>query len=138
VDKGTNGTFNAVGPGEPLTMGGMLEACKAASGSDARFTWVSNQYMKDAPGEPIDLPIWAPPEGETKGFHTWSAAKARQAGLEFRPVAETTKDTLAYWKSLPPERQAKMRAGLDPKREAELLAAWHKQQKGKPKGKKKL
>ena len=33
----------------------------------------------------------------------------------------------AFFKSLPAERQAKLKAGLTPEREAEVLAAWHKQ-----------
>ena len=34
-------------------------------------------------------------------------------------------DTLAWFKTLPAERQAKLRAGLDPQKEAETLRLWH-------------
>jgi 2'-hydroxyisoflavone reductase len=47
-------------------------------------------------------------------------------GLTFRPLAETARDTLAWFKSLPQDRQSKTKAGLTPVREAEVLAAWHK------------
>ncbi|XYI00173.1 NAD-dependent epimerase/dehydratase family protein [Sorangium sp. So ce1128] len=124
VDTRTTGVFNAAGPGEPLTMGGLLDACKAASGADARFTWVSAKFLEKPPGEPVDLPIWTPAEGETSAFHLRSAERARKAGLKFRPVPDTVKDTLSWWKTLPPERNAKPRAGLSPEREAELLRAW--------------
>ena len=137
MDKKIMGAFNALGPSEPLTMGAVLEACKAVTGSDARFTWVTPKFLKDAPGEPFEMPIWAPVEGDTKEFHTRSFAKARQTGLVSRPVPETIKDTLAWFKSLPPERQAKPKAGITMEREAELLASWHKPAKGlKPKPKK--
>jgi 2'-hydroxyisoflavone reductase len=125
----TTGVFNAVGPGEPLTMGGVLDVCKAVTGSDPRFTWVTGQFLKDQPGEPIEMPIWEVPEGKSKGMHTWSGARARQAGLKHRPVVETVKDTLAWFRTLPQERQQKLRAGLSAEREAELLSAWRKQQK---------
>jgi 2'-hydroxyisoflavone reductase len=47
-------------------------------------------------------------------------------------VADTTKDTLEWYHSLPAERRnAKLRAGLAPEREVEVLAAWHASQKGK-------
>ncbi|WP_437690920.1 NAD-dependent epimerase/dehydratase family protein [Sorangium sp. So ce176] len=124
VESRTTGIFNAAGPGEPLTMGALLDACKAASGSSARFTWVSAKFLEKPPGEPVDLPIWAPAEGETRAFHLRSAERARKAGLKFRAVQETVKDTLSWWKALPPERQSRPRAGLSPEREAELLVAW--------------
>jgi len=48
-------------------------------------------------------------------------------GLTFRPLDVTARDTLAWFKSLPSERQAHPKAGLSAEREAEVLAQWHKQ-----------
>ena len=56
-----------------------------------------------------------------------SNQKALARGLTFRPLAVTARETLAWFKTLPPERQAKLQSGLTPEREAEVLAAWHKQ-----------
>jgi 2'-hydroxyisoflavone reductase len=138
VDNETMGVFDAVGPGEPLTMGGTLDACKAAAGSDASFTWVDAQFLEKLPGDPVDLPIWAPFDDKTRGVHTRRGERARKAGLTHRPAQETVKDTLSWFKTLPPERQAKLRAGISREREAEILAAWKKQGKGaKPAPKKK-
>jgi 2'-hydroxyisoflavone reductase len=53
-----------------------------------------------------------------------------KAGLKFRPTSVTVRDTLAYFKSLPEERRAKLRAGLTPERETELLALWAKESAG--------
>jgi 2'-hydroxyisoflavone reductase len=53
-----------------------------------------------------------------------SNARALAMGLRFRPVTETARDTLAWWKTLPAERRANPRAGLSPEREREVLAAW--------------
>jgi 2'-hydroxyisoflavone reductase len=52
--------------------------------------------------------------------------RALAKGLTFRSLGETTRQTLAWFKSLPQDRQSKPRAGLTPEREAEVLAAWHK------------
>jgi 2'-hydroxyisoflavone reductase len=142
MDTKTMGAFDAVGPGEPLTMGGVLEKSKAITKSDARFTWVSPAFIEKfdkLPGGPLDLPIWAPPEGKTAGFHMRAGERARKTGLVHRPVDDTIKDLLAWFKELPPERQAKRRAGISLEREAEVLAAWHKENKAakpKPKAKK--
>jgi 2'-hydroxyisoflavone reductase len=129
VADGTTGVFNAVGPAEPLTMGGVMEACKkAAPASDARLTWVDAKSLKEAPGEPVDPPIWAPFDGDTKGAHLIRADRARKAGLTFRPVQETVSDTLAWFQSQPQERKEKLHAGFSPEREAELLRAFHEKQ----------
>ena len=55
-------------------------------------------------------------------------AKAVGKGLTFRPLKDTCKDTLAWWKTHPAERQAKLKAGLSAEREAAVLAAWHEAQ----------
>jgi 2'-hydroxyisoflavone reductase len=54
-----------------------------------------------------------------------SVAKAVSKGLTYRPLELTARDTLAYCKSRPAERQASMRAGIDPEKERRVLAAWH-------------
>ncbi len=125
VEQNITGVFNACGPEKALTMGEVLDACKSASASEARFTWVSADFLQKQSGEGVDVPIWISPEGDSAGFHRWSNAKAIKAGLKFRPVRQTVGDTLTWFKTLPPERQSKLRAGLSAEREAELLAAWH-------------
>jgi 2'-hydroxyisoflavone reductase len=50
-----------------------------------------------------------------------SGARARAAGLHNRPVRETIRDLLHWWKTLPDSRTHTMRAGLSLEREAELI-----------------
>lgn len=85
VEKGRTGTFNATGPGRPLTMGELLETCREVTGSDATFTWVDRD---------LDLPLWIPEE--KSGFDSVDSSKARAEGLAFRPLADTVRDTLAW------------------------------------------
>ena len=75
-------------------------------------------------GEP---PIFRvlPPTGEDAGGNRVSNARAVAKGLTFRPLKDTCRDTLAWWKTLPKERTSKLKAGLSPEREAAVLAAWH-------------
>jgi len=58
------------------------------------------------------------------GFSQIDCKKAIGKGLRFRTADEVARDTLAWWKTLPEERRAKLRAGLSPDREKEVLAAW--------------
>jgi 2'-hydroxyisoflavone reductase len=124
--KGITGVFNAVGPAKELGMGALLEACKKASNSSARLTWVSAAFLDEQKVTPwADMPCWVPPTGDSLGFSRMSAAKAIGAGLTFRDVGVTAKDTLAWWATLSKERQEKLRAGIKPEREAEVLKVWH-------------
>jgi len=70
--------------------------------------------------------MWLPPAGDNAGFSTRSNRRAVDAGLTFRPLLDTARDTLAWVRSLPADAPAKMRSsGLSREREAQLLAAWH-------------
>jgi 2'-hydroxyisoflavone reductase len=122
----TLGVFNAVGPKPDCTMGRLLDACDEAGGGGARLTWADAGFLDEQQVAPWqDMPGWVPPFGDHAGFSRVSAERALSKGLAFRPVAETVKDTLAWWRTLPAERTATMRAGIDPEREKTVLAAWH-------------
>ncbi len=124
VENGETGIYNATGPARPLGVGGMLDEIKAALKSKARFTWVTEDFLTQQKVEPwSDMPVWA---GRESGVSRAKIDRALSKGLTFRPLAETARDTFAWFKSLPQDRQSKLRAGLTPEREAEVLAAWHK------------
>ena len=131
VEQGDVGVFDATGPDKELTMAAFLAACKAESHSDATFTWADARFLAEQKVEPwSDMPVWVPAEGDSIGFARLDVRKAIGRGLRFRPVAETVRDTLAWWKTLPEPRRGKLRAGLSRAREAEVLAAWKKQPRG--------
>lgn len=71
-----------------------------------------------------DLPLWMVPPGRTAGFMRMSAAEAQAAGLTYRSLPITTRDTLAWWHALPAAERSSLDAGLTPGREAEVIAAW--------------
>src|SRR6267142_2973438 len=119
VEQGQTGIYNATGPDKTLGVGAMLEGIKAANNSKANFTWVSNDFLQAQKVEPwSDMPVWVPPSGEEGGMGRISIQRALAKGLTFRPLAETARETLAWFKSQPAERQAKLKAGLSPEREA--------------------
>src|SRR5439155_12391517 len=61
AERGAGGTFNATGPARRLTLGELLDACRAATGSDARFSWVDEAFLLERGVQPWDeLPIWVP------------------------------------------------------------------------------
>jgi 2'-hydroxyisoflavone reductase len=121
IEDRTVGVFNATGPAQKLTMRGMLEETQKAVRKPSTLVWVPKPFLDEHKvSEWTDLPVWA----GTSGISQIDCKKAISKGLRFRPGEATAKDTLAWWKTLPPERQAKQRAGLSAEREQEVLAAW--------------
>ena len=123
------GTYNAMGPGKPLTMGELLGGIKASANPSAELVWVPADFLEQHKiGAWINMPVWVPPASDTAGFMTRSNAKALATGLTFRPLAVTVADTLAWHKTRPAEEQTRVengaRAGISAAREAEVLAAW--------------
>ncbi len=120
----TPGIFNAMGPGFELSMGDMLLGVRAATTAGSRLRWAPADFLERQKVSPwSDMPVWIPSGGEDAGFSRRSNLKARSAGLHFRPLAQTSLDTLAWFKTLPADRQATLKAGIKPEREKEVLAA---------------
>jgi 2'-hydroxyisoflavone reductase len=118
---GAPGAFEVCGAAS--TRGALMDACRAATGSDAAFTWVDDAWLAAQDVEPwTEIPLWVPAAEAPSAFaHDTAAAVA--AGLRRRPLAETVAQTWA-WQSggwQPSERTP----GLDPAKEAALLEAWH-------------
>lgn len=119
AESGEPGVFNATGAEDGLSMGGMLETCRAVSGSDARMVWTSEQVLIDRGVEPWgELPLWIP--AAYNGIFEARNDKAIAAGLTFRPLADTVADTLDWDRTR--SQNEPLRAGLARDREWQLLA----------------
>lgn len=112
------GVWNATGAEDGLTFGRMLGTCRTVSGSDAQFSWTDEKYLLDRHVQPwSDLPLWIP--AEDNGIFEVRNDKAIAAGLTFRPLDDTVRDTLR-WDSARLRDEA-MKAGISADREQELL-----------------
>lgn len=135
AERGVTGILNATGPAEPLTLGETLERIRAGIGSAAELVWADERFVVDAGVEPFqELPLWLAPtvDPDWAGFFGLDVSRALAAGLRFRPLEETARDTLAWAESAPPPGEkdvgvAMAPAGLDPARERELLDAWRRE-----------
>jgi 2'-hydroxyisoflavone reductase len=123
-EKRATGTFNAIGPGQPLDMEQFLDTCKVISGSDASFTWVTGEFLLNNKVAPwTDMPLWIPiKQPEFAGFFAVSGERALEAGLNYRPIVDTIQDTLIWVKSRP--EGPEMKAGISRERERQLLKLW--------------
>ena len=123
IEAKTTGVFNATGPDYALTMGQVLEESKRVSGSDAHFTWIDEQFLLDSNvGSWIEMPLWIPEKENAPGLFAINCRKAMAAGLTFRPLADSIRDTLSWDATRP--ANVERRAGMKPEREAELLQTW--------------
>jgi len=123
LERDAGGAFNATGPDHRLTMRALLEACRDAAATGGSLVWVPEAVLRKHGVDPEsdereDLPLWLP----HMALGEVSVAHAVTGGLRFRPVIETARDTLAWWRAQPEARRAKMRAGLREEQEREILA----------------
>ena len=125
IEDRQTGAYNATGPDYTLTMQDLLETSRKVSGSNARFVWVSEAFLDQ---HEVEMPIWVP--AEEAGAATVNCSKAIQAGLVFRPLSSTIRDTLAWQASRTPS--APLRAGLQAEQETQLLQAWRDQEQKTP------
>jgi 2'-hydroxyisoflavone reductase len=126
VEKSVGGVYNLCNPIRSVTLGSLLETSKKVTGANPRFTWASKKFLEDNAiiGEKAEgdyLPIWTPADGDDAGIALCDPGRAVKKGLKFRPLEMTVRETLEWQKGRPAEKQ-KLRAGLAPEKEAELLA----------------
>jgi 2'-hydroxyisoflavone reductase len=125
VEERATGVFNGVGPRSPLSMAEQLYGIRGAlpGDLDVRFTWAPAPFLQAQGVRPwSEMTTWFGPDAATART---SGARAVAAGLTYRSLAETTLDTLAWFRGLPEARQGAMQAGLDPEKERAALRAWH-------------
>lgn len=115
------GVYNAAGFAMPVTMQELLHGCKIVLGADARFTWVGADFLMQNQVRPfVELPLWLPEPyavyfGNDKGV---------AAGMEFRPVGDTIREMVEWFHEVRDGSYRWGTYGMQPEREAELLAAW--------------
>jgi 2'-hydroxyisoflavone reductase len=127
VESRTTGYFNAVSTPGAFTIGGLISSSQNATPqAGTTVAWVPEDFLgAHWKADELDLPPWSPMRGDTAGASLTTAKLASLTGLRCRPLQDTVRDTLAWFQSLPAERQAKLRAGLDPQKEADTLRSWH-------------
>jgi 2'-hydroxyisoflavone reductase len=126
AESGAVGIYNATGPASRLSIAEMLYGIRAITSSEISFTWVDADFLEQQSVEAwSEMTVWMPPVDEYAGFALVSVDRAKAAGLEYRPLALTARDTLEWWSSLDEERRSAPRAGLEAEKEKQVLEAWH-------------
>ncbi|MEV0093452.1 NAD-dependent epimerase/dehydratase family protein [Streptomyces sp. NPDC050738] len=126
AQAGLSGAYDTVSAPGHTTMGELLDACVAATGSaTAELRWTDPEPIAAAGIEPwMQLPIWIPPGELHDSVHQGDVSKALAAGLSCRPIGETVTDTWTWLRSLggtAPQRKDRPVVGLDPRLEEKVL-----------------
>jgi len=119
LEDGASGTYCATGPRENMTLGEMIRRVGVAVDSAAELRWVPEEFLLEREVAPwIELPVWIPATSEQTGMRAVDCGKAIAAGLAFRPLEDTARDTLSWHRTRPDGAHP----WLSEKRERELLA----------------
>ena len=103
------GAFHAVGPAEPVTLGGLIETCARVAGTQVEVVPVPPD--KAPPLFPLIRTNWATQQR--------SPARARAAGMPATPLAVTAADVLAWDRQ---RGEPPLAHGFSPEEERVLLA----------------
>ncbi len=123
LEQSKVGVMNVTGPQGGMPIGKMLEACKEASGSDAKFTWVHDEFLDEQKiAAWSDLPTWMSPRRDYGGIGAVSIQRALDAGFVQRPIVETARDTLQWYRDT--QKGRALRAGMAREKETTALAAF--------------
>jgi 2'-hydroxyisoflavone reductase len=104
------GTYNVTGPDRPLTLGALAAACIEGTGGGARMLVVPGAELKSLGLTGWEqIPFWLEPD--EWGIMQMNVDRALAAGLRFRPLVDTVRDTYAWLQTsdrprpvvLPPE-----------------------------------
>jgi 2'-hydroxyisoflavone reductase len=121
TEQSLTGTFNIVTPADSITFGQVLETARAISKTDTKITYVDDAFI--ATNEKAQaLPMYVPEEHQA--WERVSSQKAIKAGLTFRPLETTIKETLEWLHTR--SESYEWKAGLTEQQEKELLQEWHK------------
>ncbi len=105
------GAFHAVGPAEPVTLGGLIQMCADVAGSSVELVRVPAETAP--PMFPLIRPVWPTQQR--------SAARARDAGMPATPLRVTIADVLAWDRE---RGEPPLEDGFTAEQEAEVLARY--------------
>ena len=127
IARSLYGTFNLTG--KEINFREFLDACNTATGSDAEFVWIPQDFLHQHGLETDaalntyagNFPFWRP-DPALRGLYQMSSAKAFAAGWRTRPFEETALDCLTDYGSV--SQTLDWNDYLPANREKAVLDAW--------------
>jgi 2'-hydroxyisoflavone reductase len=123
LEDARTGPYNVVGPAKEMTSREFYERARSALNPSAQLTFVDDYAFLGEHKIEEAIP-WAMLKGNDDGMMSIRHEKAIAAGLTYRPLEMTLRDTLAWWPTVPEARRTAPRFSIKPEQEAAALAAW--------------
>ena len=131
AEQKMNGTYNAVGPEKAQGILDFVREAHGAFDNEATFTTIEDYDFLKEEGI-LHIVPWIMPEGNNYGSARINNAKGIAAGLTFRPLTETVRDTYDWWYSDALTQEQRDEFEKNPEsvlvREDEILDRWKKYQ----------
>lgn len=127
IQQRATGVINVAAPVQGRTYGAMVRACAEVVAGDAvaepELVWVDEDWLADlGVRQRTELPLWH------NAAAPWdvSVERAVAAGLQCRPLIETAADTWRWLTSgvRKDDHRRIAQYGIDPAREADIIARW--------------
>ncbi len=136
MEADATGSFNAVGPAAPQTLTQFIAGLAPLETAPTTYTWIADYAWLKAyplrtpsPGDPgglVEAIPWVMAAGDELGHMRISHRKALAAGLTYRPLLVTARDTLAWRRSeaVPEALRQQPRYVMTAEQERVLLEKW--------------
>jgi nucleoside-diphosphate-sugar epimerase len=98
AEKSMAGTYNVVGPSSEMGIQACVHGIHAATSASVEWVSIPDYDFLLEHGVSYIVP-WIMPRGNNLGSARILSAHAVEAGLTFRPLADTTRDILSWWHS---------------------------------------
>lgn len=133
IEQKKAGTYNAVGPKHAQNMHAFVKKAQRAFDVDSTFVPIDDYDFLKKHKIPYLIP-WILPEGHNYGSALINNKKGIKAGLTFRDLKTTMKDTYDWWYSDALTDEQRNNYERDPEsvlmREKSIIEAWKTYQKG--------
>ncbi|MEZ5979660.1 MAG: NAD-dependent epimerase/dehydratase family protein [Planctomycetota bacterium] len=114
IEDGTPGAFNGVGPATPMTNEEVMLGLRAFASAPTRLHWPTPEVLEELR---FNTPM-CDPFGPN---HRTDAGPAVAAGLEYRSLADTVRDTHEWWTEQSEERRGRARGWPSEELEAKVV-----------------
>ena len=125
IEDGKTGAFNGVAAETTVPSRRFYETVHATLNPKATMVYVDDYAFLEQHKVTYSVP-WIMLTGNNLHSTSVASSKSAGAGLRTRPLAETLRDTAAWWPTVPEARREKPRFAITPDVEARVLAAWKK------------
>lgn len=132
IEQKKGGTYNAVGPRRTQNTYAFVKEAAKAFEVNSDFVYIDDyEFLKK--NRVPDLVPWIMPAGNNYGSARIDNEKGIKAGLKFRKLPKTVKDTYDWWYSDSLTDEQRNKFELDPKtvlgREKAIIEAWRNHRK---------